>query len=81
MKNEILEKVRKIVLDSTFGDKNKITDETKVFKEGFLDSMGLMTLITALENTFSYQTIDSDLEEENFESIAAIANFVMKKTA
>ena len=50
-----------------------------VFKEGFVDSMGFMTLITYLEEEFGISTSDADLLEENFESINAISDFVMKK--
>ncbi len=79
-KNQIKENVRGYVSENTFSNKDKITDEVLIFKEGFLDSMGLVMLITFLEDTFSLKTSDSDMIEENFESINAIADFVMRKT-
>jgi acyl carrier protein len=51
-----------------------------IFKEGFLDSMGLVILITFLEETFGIATSDSDMVEENFESINAITEFVLRKS-
>ncbi len=41
--------------------------------------MGLMTLITFLEEEFGIATQDTDLVEENFETITAITNFVSQK--
>jgi acyl carrier protein len=67
------------VYDNTFANKEKLTDDLLIFTEGFLDSMGLVMLISFLEETFKITTIDSDMVEENFESINAISNFVSRK--
>lgn len=48
-----------------------------IFKEGFFDTMGFVMLITNLENTFKFSTVDSDLLKENFESISAKNDFVI----
>jgi acyl carrier protein len=72
-------KVAEHIISSSFNDKTKIEEDTMIFKEGILDSMGLMTLITFLEEEFSIATQDTDLVEENFESIKAITNFVSQK--
>ena len=37
-------------------------------------------LITFLEEEFGIKTVDSDLIEENFESINAITEFIKRKT-
>ena len=60
-------------------NKDKIEDNSLIFKEGYFDSMGFILLITFLEETFSIKTTDSDLVEENFESINAISDFVIRK--
>ena len=41
--------------------------------------MGFMVLITFIEEEFGIKTIDADLMEENFESINAITDFVIRK--
>lgn len=76
---QIKEKVKSFVLDTTFADKTKIADETLIFKNGFIDSMGFVMLITFLETEFKIPTQDRDLIEENFESIDAITNYVLQK--
>lgn len=76
----INEKVKAYVLHETFADKSKIRNNSLIFKEGYFDSMGFVMLITFLEETFNIKTVDADLVEENFESINAITEFVIRKT-
>jgi len=79
MTTELKKMIYDYVHENTYTDKDKIKDDTLIFKEGFLDSMGLVSLISFLEESFSIQTSDSDLIEENFESINAICQFVESK--
>ena len=73
-------KVRSYIRQSVHVDSDKIKDGSLIFKEGFLDSMAFIVLITFLEEEFKIKTNDSDLIEENFESIEAITGFVAKKS-
>jgi acyl carrier protein len=41
--------------------------------------MGFVLLITFLEEEFGVKTVDADLIEENFESINAITDFIVRK--
>jgi acyl carrier protein len=41
--------------------------------------MGFIMLITFLEEEFGIKTIDADLVEENFESVNAISDFIIRK--
>jgi acyl carrier protein len=76
----VKDKVRIYITQSVHTDKDKIKDTSLIFKEGFLDSMGFIVLITFLEEEFKIKTNDSDLIEENFESINAITDFVTRKS-
>jgi acyl carrier protein len=76
----VKDKVRLYISQSVHTDKDKIKDTSLIFKEGFLDSMGFIVLITFLEEEFKIKTNDSDLIEENFESINAITDFVTRKS-
>ena len=60
-------------------DGDKIQDDSMFFKEGYLDSMGFIMLITFVEDEFGFKTSDSDLVEENFESINAISSYIIRK--
>ena len=81
MENDTIdkEKVKSYVLQAVYADKEKIHDDTLIFKEGYFDSMGFMVLISYIEEEFGIKTNDSDLLEENFESINAISEFIIRK--
>jgi acyl carrier protein len=75
----IKEKVNQYVLQHTFAETHKIQDDSLIFKEGYFDSMGFIMLITFIEDEFALKTSDSDLIEENFESINAITAYILRK--
>jgi len=77
--NSVKEKIKEYIQQATFVEKDKIKDDSLIFKEGYFDSMGFVVLITFLEENFGIKTVDADLVEENFESINAIADFVIRK--
>ena len=78
--NQIKEKVHQFIRDNTYSDPGNIQYDTLIFKEGYFDSMGFITLITFLEDEFNVKTEDKDFIEDNFESIDAIAQYVTQKT-
>jgi acyl carrier protein len=78
---QIKDQIRTFIVETTYVDKSKIKDETMLFKDGYFDSMGFVSLISFLEEKFSIQTSDQDLVEENFESVNAITDFIQKKGA
>jgi acyl carrier protein len=75
----IEEKVRSYIHQAVHADKEKIKNDSLIFKEGYFDSMGFIMLIAYLEEEFGIKTSDADLVEENFESINAISDFVDRK--
>ena len=76
---EIREKVRDFIKGTAHSD--KIENATLIFREGFMDSMGFIMLITFIEEQFGVKIEDTDLIETNFESVDAISVFVEKKLA
>ncbi len=57
-----------------------LTNDTLLFDEGLFDSMGFMTLVSFLQEEFGFEFGDEDLVIENFESIDAIVNNILKKS-
>ena len=78
-KEVILEQIRSYVLQSAYASQEDINDGTQIFSEGYFDSMGFVMLISFLDEEFGIEVMDSELIEENFESIDAINNFVLRK--
>ena len=67
------------VKENTFKETDSLQSDTMIFVEGILDSMGFAILLDYLESKFEIAAEDSDLVEENFESIDAIVDFIVKK--
>lgn len=78
---QIKEKVYQFISEQTYVDPDNIQYDTLIFKEGYFDSMGFITLITFIEDEFHVKTEDKDFIEENFESINAITSYVTQKAA
>ncbi len=79
--SSIKTKVESYIQKAVHVDKEKIKDDSMIFKEGYFDSMGFVVLITYLEENFGIKTTDADLVEENFESINAITDFIIRKNS
>jgi acyl carrier protein len=77
--SKIKESVKSFIHLTAHVEKEKIQNESLIFKEGFFDSMGFIRLITFIEEEFGFKTSDNDLIEENFESINAITDFIERK--
>jgi acyl carrier protein len=75
LEQDIFEYIRK----NTYGNGNKVTAQTLLFREGIFDSMGFVLLIDFLEEKYGVKANDDDLIEDNFESVSAIKNFILKK--
>jgi len=78
-KNSIKERVKAYVIQSAYGSENEINESTLIFRDGFFDSMGFVMLITFVDEDFNVKVTDEELIEENFESINAIADFIIRK--
>jgi acyl carrier protein len=76
---EVKEKIRQFIIETTFAPADQVKDETLIFSEGIFDSMGFISLINFIEETFAIKAKDSELLEDNFESIDAISRFVESK--
>lgn len=76
---DIKNRIREYILESTFEDVENITDETLIFEEGVLDSMGLLFLIEFLQEEYNITTNDEELVVENFQTINNIHAFVKGK--
>ncbi|MEO8852688.1 MAG: acyl carrier protein [Ginsengibacter sp.] len=76
---EIKNKIRQYVIETTYASPDQVKDGSLIFVEGIFDSMGFVMLINFIEETFHFKAKDSELLEDNFESIDAMARFVESK--
>lgn len=71
--------VKRFISETAFVAEDKIGDDTLIFVEGIFDSMGFLSLINFIEDNFKIKAQDSELLEENFESVNAIVSFINRK--
>lgn len=76
---DIKDKIRQYVIEASYASPEQIKDDSLIFVEGLFDSMGFVLLINFIEETFHFKAKDSELLEDNFESIDAMASFVESK--
>jgi acyl carrier protein len=76
---DIKNMIRQYVIETSYANLDQVKDESLIFAEGVLDSMGFIMLINFIEETFKIKAKDSELLEDNFESINAMASFVESK--
>ena len=56
-----------------------VTDSYNLLESGVIDSLGVLELVTFLQQEFSLQVDDDELTPENFQSIQSIAQFVEQR--
>lgn len=76
---ETRDKIRNYLVQASMCEKEKIKDDTLIFEQGLLDSMGLLFLVQFLHDEFQVTTNDQELTTDNFESIDSIDLFVARK--
>jgi acyl carrier protein len=76
---EIKESIKKFIAETAFVGIEEIKDDTLIFAEGIFDSMGFLSLINFIEDEYKIKAEDAELLEDNFESVTAIENFIIRK--
>ena len=76
---QIQEQVKQFILKTSYVSADQVNNDTLIFAQGIMDSMGFISIIGFIEDNFSITTDDDDLLEANFESINAISDFVSRK--
>jgi len=76
---QISDKIRQFIIQTSYIPAEQVKDDTLIFEQGIMDSMGFISIIGFLEDTFNVSPLDDELVEANFESIDAITNFVKRK--
>lgn len=54
-------------------------DDDSLLDSGIIDSLGILDIVTFLEEGFGISVSDEDLSPENFDSVGALVRFVNGK--
>ncbi|MGV4988828.1 acyl carrier protein [Streptomyces sp. NPDC001709] len=75
------EQVRKFIVESLGWDGSpaELTDDLPLIEKGILDSLGLLSLVTHLENSLGIQVDDGDIIPENLGTLRSIDQYVARK--
>ncbi|PKO13685.1 MAG: acyl carrier protein [Chloroflexi bacterium HGW-Chloroflexi-10] len=61
------------------GRKAQIQPDDDLLSEGIIDSLGILQLVGFIEEEFNIQIADEDVVLENFQSVAALNQFLTSK--
>jgi len=64
-----------------FSDHYPYAPDSSFLREGVLDSMGVMELVTYVATAFSIQIDPQDVTPENFDSVNRLAGFIRQRQA
>ena len=61
--------------------RRKVADDDNLLESGIIDSLGVLELVTFMQQEFSVTVEDEDLTPENFQTIECMASFVARSLA
>ena len=72
--------VRQYILENLMfsDDPSQLPDDVSLLDRGIIDSTGVLEVVMFIEEAFGVKVRDSDLLPENFDSVARIADFVVR---
>jgi acyl carrier protein len=77
---DMQKRVRQFVIENFYiSNPSELADDTLLVTGGYVDSTGMLEIITFLESEFGIRVADQETTPENLESIARIATFVSRK--
>lgn len=63
------------------GPLDQLGDDESLHDSGIIDSFGILSLITFLEDEFGIHVSDDEVVPENLDAISRLSAFIAKKTA
>lgn len=78
--NTQVEQIRRFVLSKfPLAKKRGVSDDENLLDSGIVDSLGILDLVSFIEQEFNVTVSDDELVPENFKSIRSLAAFVQRK--
>jgi len=74
------QRIRQFILENFYvSDPAELADDASLIQGGWVDSTGMLEVITFLETEFGLRIADTEMLPENLDSIQRIAAFVARK--
>ena len=61
--------------------RRKLDASSPLLESGIIDSLGMLDVVSMLEQDFGIAVQDEELVRDNFQTVAHIANFVSRKSS
>jgi len=72
--------VKEFLTEQEYIKSAEVIDESEsLLERGIIDSVGILNLISFLEETYGINIDEDDLMPENFDSLSAISSYVNRK--
>ena len=79
---DVAQRIRTFVIDNLlFGQEGAFSNEASFLENGMIDSMGILTLVEFVTETFAISIEDTEIVPENWDSVSRIARFVQTKVS
>ena len=78
---EIERTLRSFIAEELFygADRGALGDDQPLQETGVIDSMGMLRLVTFLEETFGIEVLDSEVVPEHLGTLGGIISFIERK--
>jgi acyl carrier protein len=76
----VQQRVRQFIIENFYvSDPSELTDDASLITGGWVDSTGMLELISFLEEEYEIRVADTEMTPENLDAIVRIAAFVQRK--
>jgi acyl carrier protein len=78
---DIEKTIKEFIISEIMHEKriSSLKNDEPLLEKGIIDSVGLLHLLTFIEERFNVQIPDEEVIPENFETLNKIASFIKKK--
>lgn len=79
---EIEEKIREYIAQNLIFSDNgyQYPDDASFLEEGIVDSVGVLELVSFIEESFKVKVGDQEIIPDNFDSVTKLATYIRRKT-
>ncbi len=76
----VQERVRQFIIQNFYvSDPSELTDDASLIGGGWVDSTGMLEVMSFLETEFGIRVADTEMVPENLDSVSKISQFVARK--
>jgi len=76
--DKIKQLIMQFFIEKEKGKADALTEDTDLFKGGYVNSLFAIEMVMYLEDTFKIKIKNQDINEKNFKTIRSIAEVVQK---